>query len=50
MKSINCPSICREQAKEGTDSYAAADGLRLWPSQGLETGSREGNKLKRNAQ
>lgn len=41
-----CLSSLREQAKEGTDPYVGADGLRLRPSQGLETGSREGNEFK----
>lgn len=36
--------VCREQAKEGADPNAAADGLRLRPGQGLETGSREGKE------
>lgn len=36
--------ICREQAKEGADPNATADGLRLRPGQDLETGSREGEE------
>ena len=37
-----CVCIYREQAKEGADPHAAGDGLRLRPSEGLETGSGEG--------
>lgn len=41
---------CREQAQKGIDPYAAADGLWLRPSQGMETGSGEGMVLISNAQ